>query len=427
MTALPLSNRTAQTAGVVVGDLALAVAVGVAAYALSCWLVPPAAVPLSFGEQWQRMSIDPTALFGQFPHRILAPLLAWLCGLGGAHYLDFMAGVHVALLASAFFVCRHRGGAVVDGVLVALALAVTAPTQMYKEHWVGYADPLCYTLFLWSMVATRRPVVFWLLFLANLFNHELAGFLLPWLWFLRRRADARRRLDLLCIAGVLAAYATFYLFVKSRMQQTYSVDYFLEHPLFPGGTLAVVLLAAVHCVVTYGPVLAVLAWHQHLRGVGTERWHLWLVVLGILAIFGIAFDWQRHSNLIVLPLVVAATTVLRGGWRSRAIFAGLILLSAALFAVPTWRPWTASAWPTSAMSNFTLLVDTKVVLILRPDPIDFGFGPLSATLQNWLPAVWPWLWPVLAIGVVIWVAGCLLARWLDVERAPAPAPASIPA
>ncbi|MEZ6036101.1 MAG: hypothetical protein R3F29_01385 [Planctomycetota bacterium] len=376
--------------------------------------MPSTGVPVNFGEQWRVMSIDPWALHGQFPHRILAPTLAWLLGMGGDRWMTFLQGVNVAMLASAFLVSWRRGGAFVDGALVSLAIALTAAVQMYKVHWVGYADPLCYTLFFCSMLAVRVPLVFWPLWLANLFQHELAGFLLPWLWWMRRREDARWRLDLICVAVAMVVYLAYYLLVKARVQQTYSADYFLSHPLFPGGTLAVWVLAAVHWVVAFGPVLAMLAWHQHRRASGSERWHLWLVLLGVLTIFCIAFDWQRHSNLIVLPLVVAATSVTRGSWRNRAIFAGLIALGAVLMVV--WPPWSPSAWPTSAMSNIGLLVQSGVVIDLDPDPapdrVDFGFGPLSATTDRWLPAIWPWLWPVAAIGLAFWVLGLLLAKKL---------------
>ncbi|MCB9877863.1 MAG: hypothetical protein H6835_09705 [Planctomycetes bacterium] len=403
---------------------AVAVVVGAAAYWLSCLLVPSSDVPVNFGAQWQQMSRDPWQLHGQFPHRILAPTLAWLLGLGGEGWMTFLRGVDVVMLASAFLVCWRRGGAFVDGALVAVAIALTAAVQMYKEHWVGYADPLCYTLFFWSMLTVRMPLVFWPLWLANLFHHELAGFLLPWLWWMRRREDARWRLDLVCVVVAMAVYLTYYLLVKAQAQQTYSFDYFASHPLFPGGTVAVWLLAAVHWVVAYGPVLAVLAWHQHRRESAGERLHLWLVLLGVLAIFCIAFDWARHSNLIVLPLVVAATSVLRGSWRNRAIFAGMIALGAVLMVV--WRPWSSSAWPTCEMSNLTLLVQTGVVIDLDPgEGIDFGFGPLGATTGNWLPTIWSWLWPVAVIGAAIWVLGWALAKWLP-RRANGPIPAIEP-
>lgn len=389
-------------------DVVMACFVGWAAFAVSCWLVAPGPVAITFGAQWQAMSEDPFKLFGQFPHRILVPLLAWLFGQGGEGYLGFTNGLHVAMLAATFFACRRFRGRVLDAVLVTAAIAITAPVQMYKVHWVGFADPACYTLFLLMLVAARNPYVLWSLFLINLFNHEMAAFFWPWLWFLRRRQDNRWRLDVVCSAAAIAIYASFYLYVRGAAQQTYSVDYFLANPLFPGGTFVVWNLAAVHCTVAFGPVLALLAWHQHRNGCGPDRWHLWLVLLGILTVFCIAFDWARHSNLLLLPLVIASLAFLASGGKNRVVYAGLLVLSAFLFwLVP---PWTAAAWPTNLFANLPLLAKTEVVH-LTPPPVKFeSFGTLEASLQLWLPAIWKPLAVVHAIGATIWCAGWAWAR-----------------
>jgi len=266
------------------------------------------------------------------------------------------------------------------------------------------------------MVAARSPYVFWSLFLVNLMNHELAGFLLPWLWFLRRQQDGRWRTDLVCIGVAGVIYASFYMWVKVTAAPMFNVDYFLKHPLFPGGTFVVWSLAAVHWTCAFGPMLAVLAWQQHSPSLGAGRWHFWLVLLGILVIFCIAFDWARHSNLIVLPLVVASAHFLAGGARRRLLYVGLLMLSVFLFwLVP---PWSSSAWPTSLFANDVLLLDSKVV-VPGPGPgLDIGFGPLSAAVGNWLPAIWLPLTLILSVLFVIWLAGALLARWqCDMEHA----------
>jgi hypothetical protein len=39
-----------------------------------------------------------------------------------------------------------------------------------------------------------------------------------------------------------------------------------------------------------------------------------------------------------------------------------------------------------------------------------GFGPLSAALQNWLPVVWPTLWPILLGLAATWGFGAAIAR-----------------
>lgn len=409
-----------------VAEAALSLAIGWLVWVGSCWLVAPLdAIGGGFEVDWQLMSVDPFALAGRFPHRILVPFLAWLCGFGGDGWLQFTRGLHVLLLGSVCFVVLRHRGALLDALLVTVMVGITAPTQMYKLHWNGYADPICYTLFLWAMIAARNPAVFWSLFFLNLMNHELAVFLLPWLWFLRRRNDRRFGADLVGAGVALAAYGAFYVYVKQTAAPMFNVDYFVAHPLFPGGTFAVWNLAAVHWTCAYGPVLAVLAWHQHRRESGRERWHLWLVLGSILAIFCIAFDWARHSNLIVLPLVLAAMRFLACGNLHRVVFVGLLALAQGLFwLVP---PWESSAWPTSLFANHVLLVETGLV-VPGPGPgLDIGFGPLSAALGKWLPAIWLPLAILHLILAAMLVVGWWLARWLGDLRAPGTSVASMPA
>lgn len=383
----------------------MAVVAAVVCYWVSCLLVGPERDPRGFGIDWQAMSPDPLALVGQFPHRLLAPTLAHVLGFVGADYILFARGLGMLLLATVFWFCRRQGAAVVDAALVTLAIAVTAAIQMYKQHWVGYPDALCYALFFWAWLNARRPLLCWGLVLANLFNHELAVFLLPWLWFVRRRANGSWRLDAVAVAIVLGLYGAFYLWVKSHAPaQAYSYEYFAKHPLFPGGTFVVVCLALVHFVVAFGPVIVVLAWHQRRPELARERPHLWLVLAGVLVIFCIAFDWARHANLVVLPLVLASVRFLAAG--HRAVYAALVALGALLmWLVP---PWSPSAWPTHELADMKLWLDVGVVV---RENDDYFPGTLRSALGGWLPAIWPLLASCLGILAAIWLAGALFARW----------------
>lgn len=402
---MPTSNREHLSRAL--ANAALAVTVAVAAYLLSCWIVPPEAAAHGFGIQWQMMSADPFAFVGQLPHRILGPLLARLCGMGGERWVLFTRGLTVLMLAVVFLYCRSERAKLVDAALVTLAIALTAAVQMYKLHWVGYTDPLCYTLFFAAAMAVRSTPVFWLLFFANLFNHELAVFLVPWLWFLRRRVGASWRADLVWLGSVLAIYAAYYLWVKAHApQQLFSDAYFREHPLFPGGSVVVWGLAIVQWTVAYGPVLAVLAWHQARFEFGRERWGTWLVLGGIVVIFCIAFDWQRHTNLIVMPLALASVRFLQAG--HRGLYAALVVATVALF---VWiPPWAPVSWPTHQFIEPAFAAGV-VVPLSEGGGLNFGFGPLSTALRGWLPAIWPSLLAIVGILAAILASGVVFARF----------------
>ncbi|MBL8729489.1 MAG: hypothetical protein JNM25_13735 [Planctomycetes bacterium] len=382
-------------------EVVLALCVAAVVYALSCALVWPEPAPKGFGLEWQQMSTDPAALHGRFPHRILASLLAYLTGMGGERFVVFVRGLHVVMLACVFLYARRLGTARFDAALVALAVAVTAPVQMYKQHWVGYCDPLGFALFLLMAICARHRAVFWSLFLASLTTHELSVFLLPWLWFLRRREDAAWRRDLVWLVAVMVAYGAFYLAVRAVAQPQFAADFFLAHPLFPWGALAMWLMALAHWLLTFGPLVAVLAWHQHTRASGRERWQLWLVVLAVGTILSIAYDYSRHANLLVLPFVLASARFVAAGHR-RAYVA---LVAATVAALSLWPPWQRGV-PAPAHE----LVERLAA---------FGFPPrdLIRVVTEWLPAVWPILLVIYALLAAVWLSGWALARWWC--RAPA--------
>jgi hypothetical protein len=401
-------------------DLALAWVVAAACYASSCAILAPSSALAGFGVDLTMMSAAPFDWPGRLPHRVLAPLLGWAVGAGGANYWRFTQGLGVLLLAMVWLVCRRHGATLLDAALVTLAVAVTSPIQMYKVQWVAYSDALTYTLFFAALLAAKRPVLFWSLFFANLLNHELAAFLLPWLWFVRRQAGGSPRADLVGAGVALALYAAFYLYVRSAAPaQLYSAAYFAQHPMFPGGSFMVLVLAITHAATTFGPVLAVLAWHQHTAAHGRERWHLWLVLGSVLAIFCIAYDWHRHSHLLVLPLVLASVRFLAAG--KRLVYGALV--AAGIATMLAWPQWNGHGWPMNRMATVDLWDRTGTIAI-NPATGELTGCSLSAAVTRWFPEVAPYFAGVVAALVAFWLVGFALARG---DRAPAVAPIADPA
>lgn len=393
-------------------DAVVAVVVGVAAYFFSCVLVPSDAVAKGFGVQWELVSADPFAFPGELPQRFLAPLLSWLVGFRGApDWVLFTRGLSILFLATVFFFCRRRGSAWIDASLITVAVALISPVQIYKQNWVGYSDDLTYAICFGMLLAARRSGVFWSLYFLALLNHEASAFLLPWAWFVRRAEDARWRADAIGASLAIALYAAFYLYVKAvAPNQLFSSDYFAKHPLFPGGAFVAWCLVVTHWTLAFGPVLAVLGWHQFAKPRDPERKQLWWLLLGIGVIYCIAYDWSRHSNLVVIPLVIASIAFLRSG--QRVVFVALVAVGAVLMQI--WSPWPVGSWPTSELidrePNFLANVGVIVPVTTPDNRLAIGFGPLSAALGNWLPRVWPALTCFVAGLAAILAAGAWFAR-----------------
>lgn len=408
----PATSRSAAWRRLAIDALA-ALAIGAAAWWASCALVPPAAAALGFGSQWQVMSERPFDFYGQLPHRWLAPLLAWVMGLGGDSWVHFTRGLSVLLLAMVYLTCRRRGALAIDAALVVVAVAVISPNQMYKQVWVGYPDALAYALCFGNLLLAGRPIAFWALFFLNLNNHELAVFLLPWLWYLRHEAGGIRKVDFVGASAALLAYGAFYLLVRAKAKALFTIDYFASHPLFPGGTFVVLALVLVHYTLAFGPQLAVLSWCVHSPAYRSERRQFLLVLAAIVGIFCIAFDWTRHCHLLVVPLVLAAQRFLQAGLRWWFV----ALVAVGLMAMELVQPWSLQIAIVRPMFDAAMASGVVQVRDLNGMP-DFTFGPLRAAVFGWLPMVASTLLPVLVVLAAIWGLGLGLARWRKRRGAP---------
>lgn len=313
-----------------------ALVVGALVYLGSELLVPPGTQCFSFGLDYQILSADPFAFGGQLPHRMLGPLLAWLLGLGGAQFPQFMRLCGVLLLATAFwFTARDRG--YLDGLLVACAIAVSGAVQTYKTV-VGFPDQLSFALLLLALAAVRTQLLFWALGLLSLLNHEMWFFFVPWLLWQRRLAGMPFRRDVLGLAIVGALYAGFRVWVGAHVPQaTLDANWYAGKSLFPLGTLWLWLLSLMYWVIDFGPLLAVVAfgaWATPRRG---HAIGLALFCFGILSIYAVVYvyDFFRFGSALCVPLVLASARLLDAK-SGRAIFAVLIVLTAVSFAL--WHP-----------------------------------------------------------------------------------------
>src|SRR5262245_8418792 len=161
------------------------------------------------------MAAQPFAFAGDFPHRILGPLLAQALGLAGDRYWLFAWGCNWLLLAVVFDCARALGARPADAALATLAVALTGAVQAYKLM-VGYSDTLSFALLLLAFRLRARFAAVWCLVLASAFAHEMVFFFAPWLFYQRLRAGGRWWREAAALGVVAGVYEAWRLSVAAH-------------------------------------------------------------------------------------------------------------------------------------------------------------------------------------------------------------------
>lgn len=305
----------------------LAVLVGIALFWLTNLTEPPAATTLNFGTEYAAMAENLSGYVGRFPHRILAPLLGrgvdevahWF---GGAvPYWQFAHACTVLFIAVLFASCSLLGARLWQALLLTAAISFTGAVQIYKGH-VGYPEPITFALLLGSMIASRRPALFWTLMFCNVMHHEQIFFFWPWLlWWRYQHGQARWQHDVVGAAVVAGLYVAWRYHVGNQLtpeqaQVAMSMGYYLEmKKYFPVGTLGLAILNVLSTFIWFGLWPLVIVWHASADGWRRAALPLLLYVACLHAIFGVAHDVYRFTCFMFVPVMLAGLRLfqLRGG------------------------------------------------------------------------------------------------------------------
>lgn len=320
----PLHHRIASWLGAAI--------VGVLVLWASDLLMPPAAAAFpGHGERFQAMTHDPLALAGEFPQRILWPLLAWACGLAGDRAPVFAQIVNGAFLAVVFWFARQRLPSALDALLVTVAVATTGALLVYKPM-ACLSDPLLFLLLLVALHHVRRPVVFWGLVLLAGFAHEMVFLLAPWLLWLRHREGAHLPRELAWLAGIALVFAGWLGFVRAFGTGTsYGITYYLVSNFWvPWGLPGVWLLLGLEVLVEFGPLLVVVVWAVRTDRLAMGRRGLWLLGGCLLLLPLVAYDVMRFASFVFVPLLLGAIALLRER-RGRAVLAASFAAAAVTY------------------------------------------------------------------------------------------------
>lgn len=392
----------------------LSLLVGIALFLLTNLVEPAVPATLNFGSDYAQMAQNLTGFVGSFPHRILAPLLArgademahWF---GGAvAYWQFAHACTVLFLATLFAGAHLLGAKLWQALLLATVIGFTGAVQLYKGH-VGYPEPITFALLLGSVLAVRRPGLFWSLQFLNVMHHEQILFFWPWLCWWRQQHGARWRDDAIGALVVLGLYAgwRYYTGAHAQAPLLLTLDHYLGLKYFPVGTLGLAALNLTGTFIFFGALPVVVVWHAGVGGWRRVGLPLLLFLLGQHAMFGVAHDVYRFTCFLFLPLLFAGLELMsrRGG--------ALVLSALAAVSVGA-MVWQRTTFETIAIRVLTD-VDGNGVPFVRPDIV-------GDIVPKVIPAL-PWTFAAYAAATVLTVVTGLW--WARRTRANATAPGSV--
>jgi hypothetical protein len=385
-------------------DLVLALLNGAVMLALSRWLVDPAEVPFpGHGARFAAMVETPFAFTGEFPHRVLWPLLAHMAGWFGLGPVAFSQVASAALLAVVFWFARRRGLPALDAWLVSAAIAVSGAVLVYHPM-TCFSDSLNLLLLVLQLHFAARPAVFWPLVLLAALSHELALFFAPWLLWLRTRHGGGWLRDGAWLAAVVGLYAGWRLYVNTHGGGSYGFSYYFENMIWvPWGLPALWALWGLVVLVEFGPLLVPVVRgfrHDELE-LGGRRGAL-LYVACLLPLMVLAYDVMRFATFWMLPVLTGAIALVRRprGW---AMLFGLVLAAIACY---RWQHPVASQQGGAA---FTRLSGDILALLPSHYPMTFDNGvSMSGELLRRGADIW---WAALGAAVAVVGLGLVLARY----------------
>ncbi len=214
--------------------------VSVALMILASIYVRPGTDYIGHGKAFESLTNNPFGTEENFAgYRIMTPLISYLVGLRGRPFILvnlFFAAVTIGFVYSFF---RKRAVQAGDS-LVATACLTFSTVILVTIFYAGFCDALTYLAIFLMWRARSKPVVFYLLFVMGILNHESVVFLIPWFAYLRLQESPRKStclLELLLGFGLtLTGYMFFREWIASRRGISLSADYYLiplaENPLY---------------------------------------------------------------------------------------------------------------------------------------------------------------------------------------------------
>lgn len=375
----------------------VALAAGFGLLWLSHWIVPPADAPFpGHGVRFATMAQDPFAFSGEFPQRILWPLLAWLFAHVGVSAVAFSSLCSGALLTVVFWFARRRTGSWLQSLLVSLAIAASGAVLVYKPM-MCFSDTLNLLLLVLLIHFADRGKVFWPLVCLTAFSHELVFFFSPWLVYLRLQNGGRLWPEALWYGAALGIYGGFRIVLKVfELTGPYDTAYYFKNAIWvPWGLPSIWMLWGFVVLVEFGPLLVAMFFAgkrgelARPEGMG-GRWWAWLYIPSLLALMLLAYDVMRFAPLVFPPVLLGVLALARspGGVPKLAV---LIALQVGCY---LWLHPVASEQGGRHFTEVSQLVLAKIGLLVSREPGD-AWTFTSVLLESY------WHYALLAAGALV--------------------------
>ena len=385
----------------------LAAAVGCGLLLLSNLVVAPAAEPFpGHGERFAAMAQNPFAFAGEFPQRILWPILAWLFAFVGVGAVAFSSVCNGALLAVVFWFARRRTGSLGSALLVASAVAASGAVLVYKPM-MCFSDTLNLLLLVLLIHFADRAKVFWSLVVLAAFSHELVFFFTPWLIYLRLKNGGRWWPEVGLWGISVGIYGTFRIVLKLlELTGPYDAAYYLENAIWvPWALPAIWMLWGFVVVIEFGPLLIGMFFAGRRgelakpSGMG-GRWWPWLYFPSLLALMLLAYDVMRFAPLVFPPVLLGLVALVSSAG-GRGKLAAIVAVQVVCY---VWLHPVASEQGGRHFTAVSQLVLENIGLLAARTPGD-AWTFTSLLLEHY----WHWALAASVALVAIVVVGRLLA------------------
>lgn len=277
--------------------------------------VRPATRCVVHGAMYASMAKDPFNFATDNPlaFRVLTPLISYLLGLRGDLIIITNLLLAALLLAAVYLYFRAHAPRPADA-LVAVAILTFSLVTLTTIYYGGYTDSATYLIIFLMWRMRRRRLVFYLLFLLGLLNHESVLFLVPWFAYLSSKVSGSKKklfVDLIIGFGLtIVAYGLFREWIASHRAVGFSVDYYLK-PLLHDPLVWLrksysfqgLGLFTVFKVLWVFPVMAAVSlWRREERA---EVFSMGLLLACSLSQLVVAFDSSRMLTLGFMVMVIA--------------------------------------------------------------------------------------------------------------------------